>query len=312
MRVVFFGNTSFSLAILKYLHQMQVELVGVVTNPDKARHRSSKKLPSCVKQWSLEQLPGVPVLQPEKLREEGFQAELTALQADLFVVVAYGKILPESVLHMAKRDCINVHASLLPKYRGASPIEAALLAGDEVTGVSIMRMVKAMDAGPVFATEEVLITDDMTKENLVQQLEKAGYKALEGVIDAFSQGEVIPTPQEEGAATYVKKILPEDTKIEWQQSAKQIFNSVRAYGPKPGAWMEVKMGEDVKRVKVLACEAIEGDLGVPRSNLVFSKSEWIVAAGSGGVKLLQLQVQGKKMLDSKTFLAGCQKEIMVI
>ncbi|PCI78380.1 methionyl-tRNA formyltransferase [Candidatus Aerophobetes bacterium] len=311
MKIVFFGNTEFSKHILISLVSQGFDLVGVVANPDKARHRSSKLQPSCVKQWVLDQGLDVPIFQPEKLGVGDFKEKVKSLGADVFVVVAYGKILPQSVLDIPLLDCINVHASLLPQYRGASPIEAALIHGDGETGVSIMRMVKAMDAGPVFAMKRVEIKPRMDKEALVTCLKEAGSTALVEVLGQIEAKTIFPKEQDETSATYVKKIVPEDLKICWKENAQTIFNKVRAYAPKPGAWMEVDFSGEVKRVKILACEVLEAE-GLPGKNVVFSKHAWVIGTGEGSIGVLKLQVQGKKALDIKVFLLGCQREIITL
>ena len=312
MRIVFFGNTEFSRYIVDYLFNQGFNIVGIVTNPDKAKKRSSKVQPSYVKQWVSENHPNVPIFQNETLNNDDFKRQMEALCPDVFVVVAYGKILPVSVLNIPKIDCINVHASILPKYRGASPIEAALINGDDETGVSLMRMVKAMDAGPVFLVKKVKITPEMTKIQLIDLLQKVGCEALKEVIDKLAVGKISPKNQDESRATYVKKILTSDTQIDWEASAESIFNKIRAYSPRPGAWMEVDFSGTIKRVKVLASRVVDIEEHPCKMSVVFSKDEWIVAAKGGGVSLLELQIQGKKELDIQSFLRGCQKKPIII
>lgn len=313
MRIVFFGNTLFSLHILKSLVEEGLDVVGVVTNPDKAQRRSSKLIAPCVKTWAEEVDLQATIFQPSKLSVGDFKERVAELNADVFVVVAYGKILPQSVLDIPKLECINVHASLLPKYRGASPIEAAIASGDSKTGVSIMRMVKAMDAGPVFLKQEVPILPTMDKEQLSKKLQEAGSCALLKVLKELEKGVCVPVEQDETEATYVHKIGVEETKIVWSEPAEVICNKVRAYSPKPAAWMEAEIGSSIKRVKVLSAECVEGESITPvGANVIFSGKQWVVKAGVGAVRLLKVQVEGKKAMEIRSFLSGCQSAQVLI
>ena len=297
-KIVFFGTSAFAADILSYLIAHQIPVVGIVTQPDRPKGRSLQMAGSPVKELGLE----LPLLQPEKASEESFLQELAALQADLYVVVAYGQILPQKLLSLAPLGCINVHASLLPKYRGAAPMQRCLMAGDTETGISIQKMVKQMDAGDVIATVKIEIPQNMTLGDLEKQLCEVAKPLLLQVICAYEQGIPEATPQEPSLVTFAAKITPEDGEIHWGDSAEKIHCLVRAFSPRPGAW--TRAAPDGKRIKILRTRLVpEKQMRAENPGRILSK-DGLVACGSGVLQLIEVQPDGKKVMGAVEWLRG--------
>lgn len=304
LRVVFFGTSPFAAQILAYLIRQGIEVVAVVTRPDKPRGRSSQLLPPPVKETLKQIRPELPLHQPQKASTEEFTKLLKEYQADLFIVVAYGEILKENILCLPKLGCINIHASLLPAYRGAAPMQRALMDGVLKTGITIIDMVLEMDAGAMIATAETAVPQEMTLGELSEKLCSDACALLLQVIKDFKSGTIIKTPQDKSKVTFAAKITAQEEEIIWTRSSVQIHNQIRALSPQPGAWCRVQVGQEVKRLKIKKSRSLLELQGEPGTNLSFNKEEWIVACGQGGISLLEVQLEGKKSLPIKDFLRG--------
>lgn len=299
MKIVFFGTPLFAAEVLRFLIQKKVQISAVVTQTDKAQKRSSEKLPSPVKKVALELLKTVPILQPEKASSEEFLEALKALKADLYVVVAYGKILPEKLLSIPPLGCINAHASLLPKYRGAAPIQRCLMNGEKETGIAIQKMVKEMDAGDVILSSKVLISEDMNLAELQEELCQKAKEVLLEVIHMYEKGIPDSVPQNHSEATFAPKILSEDAEIHWDHSSEEIHNLIRSISPKPGAWC---VRENGFKIKVLKSKPVDGLSG--KSGEIISRKDGIVACGKGALKLISVQPEGKKVMSWDDYSRG--------
>jgi methionyl-tRNA formyltransferase len=310
MRVVFFGTPQFAAEVLQYLIENHINIVSVITKPDRPKGRSSEPVPTPVKQIAQSQNPAIPVHQPELVSAPDFADTLRAYNADLFVVVAYGEILKQHILDMPPRGCINVHASLLPKYRGAAPIQRSIIEGEAETGITIMHMVKKMDAGDVIKMVKVSIGPNMTYGELEKELCRIGSKALLEVIQQFGQGSVSAAAQDHSQATLAPKIELEDCEIHWTSSAKVIHNLIRGVNPHPGAWCCIKVGNQQKRLKINKTILIDDLKGIPGTLLPSRKEELIVACGEGAIQILELQLEGKKAMTAEELMRGLPKSTL--
>lgn len=305
LKVVFFGTPQFAAELLKWLIEQGIEVVAVVTKPDRPQGRSDKLVPSEVKQMARQLLPHVALLQPEAASHDDFYQALQALQADLFVVVAYGEIIKQRFLDLPTYGCINVHASLLPKYRGAAPIQRAIIAGDQQSGVTIMQMVRKMDAGDMLATAEVAISIDMTYGALEEALCQAAKQPLLDTLMLYAQGKKpIATPQDESQITFAPKIELEEGEIDWQKAAIDIHNLIRGTNPHPGAWCWVDVKGQRKRLKIWQSHYLGHIVARPGQIVEDGKGQLVVGCGKGALSLLELQLEGKRKMDVKEFLRG--------
>ncbi len=302
MRIVFFGTSSFAAEVLKQLSRSNNTLVAVVTKPDRlqGRHLHSSFPP--VKETAL--ALSLPLFQPEKASDPAFVEQLLPFNADLFVVVAYGEIIKKNLLDMPRLGCINIHASLLPQFRGAAPMQRALMAGAEETGISIIAMTPEMDAGDILAIESIPVPQEMTLCDLEPQLQALSVKLLLRVIEQLDKGTLKRTPQDHSLATFAPKLTPEEEKIEWTRSAQEIHNQIRALSPTPGAWCQLKLGNELKRLKIKKSIIIPNETAPPGTFLSFGKEGWIIACGKGALKLLQVQLEGKKTMSAEEFTRG--------
>lgn len=307
MRVVFMGTPDFAVEILRgILEAKKHEVVGVVTQPDKPQGRKGVLTPSPVKVFALEQ--GLKVYQPQKVKQDDFVEILKALAPDVMVVAAYGQILSETILNLPRYGCINVHGSLLPKYRGAAPVQYAILNGDKETGVTIMQMDKGMDTGAMLSKVVVPIGENVTTGELMKKLAQAGSVALVEMLDKLVNNEVVAEPQKEEEATYTHLIKREMEVLDWQETAAQIHNKIRALNPAPGAYAILPNG---KHLKIWQSKIVEGS-GVPGKILKVEKDGFVVTCGAGALKILQVQPEGKKPMGAKDFLnGGMVKESLV-
>lgn len=300
MRVLFWGTPEFATPPLRALLGEGFDVVGVVTQPDKpvGRSRSTVQAPP-VKEVAL--ADGLPVLQPERPRGEEFLAQLRALEPDISVVVAYGHLLPQDVIDLPRLGTINIHASLLPALRGAGPIQAAIREGHTRTGVSIMRMVKELDAGPVIHSVETPILDDETYGELALRLSELGALALVEALALLSMGEAPEQPQDDAAATYAPKVNRETTRIDWNGTGFDVASAIRAYDPRPGAWTTHR-GSPVKLFGArLAAPEGPAEPGTVQS---IDLTGMIVACGAGAVRVLNIQPAGKKRLAPADWARG--------
>jgi methionyl-tRNA formyltransferase len=243
---------------------------------------------------------GLVVRAPASLKSEGEAAELAALRPDVVVVVAYGQILPRAILAVPREVCLNLHASLLPRWRGAAPIERAIMAGDAETGVMVMRMEAGLDTGPIALVERVSIDADMTAGELTERLSHRGADLTARALAALSRGVLTFTPQSEAGITYAKKIDKSETRIDWTRPAAEVHNHIRGLSPDPGAWFEADFGKGPERVRVLRSTRAAGS-GAAGTVL---DAGLIVACGDGAVRLIELQRAGKQPLKAEAFLRG--------
>ncbi len=299
MRIVFWGTPDFATPPLRALIGEGFDVVGVVTQPDRPRGRSRSQLdPSPVKQVALEE--GIAVLQPERPRGPEFVQALRDLDPDLSVVVAYGHILPREVIDLPRLGTLNVHASLLPALRGAAPIQAAIAEGFEETGVSIMRMVPALDAGPVIHTLTTPVEPDETGGELTLRLSELGATALIEALALLELGEAQERPQDDVAATYARKVEREDARVDWTQRATVVARRIRAYDPRPGAWSMVRNGE----VRLFGARAITDRSGMPGEVLETDEMGMIVACGDGAVAVREVHPSGKRRMAALDWAQG--------
>ena len=296
MRIVFMGTPDIAAACLEALYAAGQEVCAVYTRRDKPVGRKQVLTPPPVKQTALAH--GTPVFQPRTLRDGGEDANLRALAPDLIVVVAYGCILPQSVLDIPKYGCINLHVSLLPKYRGSAPVQWAVLNGDVETGVSIMQMDAGLDTGDVLVCEKIAIGPEETSGALFDRVTAVGARLLCETLPRIEAGALTPTPQDHAAATLAPVLTKELAEFRWTDSADHIHNWVRGMDPWPSAWFVTSGG---RKVKVLACRVADGS-GAP--GRVLATKPLTVACGAGAVELLRVVPEGSKPMEGSAFAAG--------
>lgn len=298
-KIVFMGTPEFAVPTLKALLETQT-VVGVVTQPDRPAGRGRTLRPSPVKVVAA--AAGIPLFQPRSLREPAMIAPLRQWAPEAIVVAAYGQILRPHVLDLPPLGCLNVHASLLPRWRGASPIQHAILAGDSESGISLMRMDAGLDTGPVYVQETVRLHADETAETLHDRLAALGASLLRTQLDAILAGEIAPIPQNDEEATYAPLISKEDGRIPWERSGVELDRHVRAMTPWPSAFTT---WED-KRLKVLQAEPVPG-AGLPDATpgyVVEDRERIVVVAGAGGLRLRVVQPAGKQAMAVEDFVRG--------
>ena len=302
LRIVFLGTAELACASLEALAAApEFQVVAVITQPDKPRGRDLRLQPSAVKATALRL--GRPVLQPKRAREESFIAQIRDLAPDLSIVVAYGQILPQALLDVPTHGSLNVHTSILPKHRGAAPIQWAILNGDSETGVTIMKMDAGLDTGPILAERKTPIGDDDTSQTLHDRLARIGAELLIETIPKWVQGEIMPRPQQPEGATYARKIEKTDGLIHWEESGELIARKLRAFTPWPGAYTFLELNGTRRMIKILDASA-DAQSGPPGSVLAASRDGIIVAAGSGSLRITALQPEGKKRMTAQEYLAG--------
>ncbi|MGB9766164.1 MAG: methionyl-tRNA formyltransferase [Sulfurihydrogenibium sp.] len=301
MKVLFWGTPDFAVESLKALLSSKHQVVGVITQPDKPKGRGQKVQPTPVKEEALKH--GLLVYQPEKIKNNPEVVDfIKNLNPDISVVVAYGKILPEEVINIPKYKTINVHASLLPKYRGAAPIHRAIMDGEEETGVCIMEIVKELDAGDIYRCKKVKIEPNDDIITLHDKLAKEGAKLLIEVLDDIEEGKVEKTPQDSTKATYAKPIEKEEAKINWEKPAKDIYNQIRALKVWPKAYSNFRN----QQVKILDAEVVECPKAVKPGEVVKSndKEGIIVATKEGCILIKTLQFPNSKPISSQEAVRG--------
>jgi methionyl-tRNA formyltransferase len=297
MRIVFFGTPEFAVASLRALLRERFQLAGVVTQPDKPQGRSRSTLVAPpVKEVAL--AAGVPVLQPVRPVGDLFLASLRRLEPDLAVVVAYGHILKRDVLTVPPRGMYNVHASLLPQYRGAAPIQHAILAGETETGVSIMQMDEGLDSGPVLHRATTPIRPDETAGTLATRLSELGATALIEALSLISAGLARPQPQDAGLATYAPKIDREDARLNWTHGAEGLARQVRAFDPSPGAWAAL----EETPIKLFGPTPTAGE-GAP-GTVLSTDRQLVIACGDGALALRQVQPAGRNRMPAEAWVRG--------
>jgi methionyl-tRNA formyltransferase len=302
LRIIFMGTPELATASLRALLRVpKFQIVAVVTQPDRPKGRDLKLQPSPVKQLALE--TGLPVLQPEKARDEKFIAELRALQPELIAVAAFGQILPKAILDLPRLGCLNVHTSLLPKYRGASPIQSAILNGDETTGVTIMQMDVGLDTGDMLMQNATPIRDDDNAATLHDRLAEMGAELLVETIHGLVDGKLHAFKQDAALATHVAKIRKEDGNIVWNQPARAIWNRIRAFTPWPGAFTYLPAQPKPVLLKIWGAELVSA-VGNAGELLSTDKSGIVIGCGEEALRVTILQREGGRRMSAQEFLAG--------
>lgn len=300
LRIAFFGTPEFAVPSLRALLASPHPVVGVVTQPDRPRGRGHRVSESPVKRTALEH--GVPVLQPDRIRDPSFTAAFSAWSPDLGVVAAYGKLIPEELLRIPRHGMINVHASLLPKYRGAAPVHRAVIDGEPETGITIMRVVKALDAGGMFATVRRAIGPDETSAEVERDIAALGAPLLVQVVDAIAAGTAREEPQQDAGSTYAARITREEGLIDWSLPARAIHNRVRGLYPWPHTYTFL----DGARLIVLKSQIGSDAHGeAPGTVVAVSRDAIDVAAGDDtSLAIVELQPEGRRPMPVRDFLAG--------
>ncbi|KAB2668894.1 methionyl-tRNA formyltransferase [Brucella intermedia] len=301
MRVVFMGTPEFSVPILTAIIGHGYEVVAVYTQPPRPAGRRGLELTKSPVHEKAEQF-GIPVFTPKSLRSAEEQDVFASLEADVAIVVAYGLLLPQAILDAPRLGCYNGHASLLPRWRGAAPIQRAIMAGDAETGMMIMKMDAGLDTGPVAMAEKVAITPDMTAGELHDRLSMIGADLMIRALGALERESLALQPQAEEGVTYAAKIDKAEARIDWSKPAKDVHNTIRGLSPFPGAWCEMEINGAVERVKLQRSTLGEGR-GEPGTVL---DDRLTVACGEGAVRLVTLQRSGGKPLPAQEFLRGAQ------
>ncbi|MFZ6017218.1 MAG: methionyl-tRNA formyltransferase [Nitrospirota bacterium] len=296
MRIVFFGTPQFAVQSLNKLFQSGEKVIAVVTQPDKKKGRGRILSPPPVKEFALNR--GIRVLQPTSIKDSEFINELSTMKPEIIVVVAYGKILPAQILKLPLLGCINVHASLLPKYRGASPIQWAIINAEKKTGITTMLMDEGLDTGDILLQEETEIAADDNAETLSKRLSEIGAFLLIKTIKGIKDGSIRPIPQV-GTPSYAPPLKKEDGRVNWSKTALEIFNFVRGMYPWPGAYCYLNR----ERIKIISVKAIEGS-GIPNRIEKAGEGELIVGTGEGLISIIELQPEGKKPMSTTAFLQG--------
>jgi methionyl-tRNA formyltransferase len=300
VRVLFWGTPEFAAPPLRALIGEGFEVVGVVTQPDKPVGRSRSRLESPpIKK--IAEAENIPVFQPEKPRGDEFIARIAALEPDISVVVAYGHILSTQVIDLPRLGTINIHASLLPRLRGAAPIQAAIREGHTETGVTIMRMVKALDAGPIILQARTLIPDDETYGELQLRLAELGALAMVEALTLIGLEQAPESPQDDTLATYARKIDRETTRVDWTDDASIVARMIRAYDPRPGALAHAESG-DVKLFGGRTADA--AGVGVPGEILAVTAEGMLVACGTGAVQIANVHPAGKRRITPREWERG--------
>ncbi len=292
-RVMFAGTPEFALASLSALVDSGIMPCAVLTQPDRPAGRGKRMTESPVKRYARERK--IPVLQPVTLRDAKITAEIAAFEPDLLVVAAYGLILPQAVLDIPRAGSVNVHASLLPRWRGAAPIQAAILAGDETTGVSLMQVTAGLDSGPVYVTSELSIGEQETAGELHDRLAELGGRLLADNLDAILRGSLAATEQDEDVATYAGKIDKSDARLDWSQRAEILARRVRAYNPVPGAYFFADgEAEAASRIKCWAARALDAPAADAGTVLQCDREGLVIACGAGALAIDELQLPGRR------------------
>lgn len=303
MNIIFAGTPDFAAVHLQALLDSDHTVIAVYTQPDRPAGRGKKLLASPVKQLALSH--DIPVYQPQSLRDQADQEELAALGADIMVVVAYGLILPQAVLDTPRLGCINVHASLLPRWRGAAPIQRAVEAGDSHSGVAIMQMEAGLDTGPVLVERRCDITERDTGGSLHDKLAELGGPALIEALAQLASGVAKPVTQDDATANYANKISKEEARIDWQRPAQELQRQIRAFNPFPVCWTTYSESKGEQRLRIYSASLERGCHSDTPGTILASDDEGIlVACGREALRLQVLQLPGKKALPTAEILKG--------
>ncbi|HEV2530356.1 methionyl-tRNA formyltransferase [Phenylobacterium sp.] len=298
MRLAFLGTPDFAVASLKRLVEAGHEIAAVYSQPPAPRGRGQELKPSPTHAFALEH--GLPVRTPASMRDAAEIAAFRALELEAAVVVAFGQILPREVLEAPRLGAFNLHGSLLPRWRGAAPIQRAIMAGDPVTGVQVMRMTEGLDEGPILASQTLRIGALDTAATLHDRMAEAGADLLARTLPLIASGQARETPQADDGVTYAKKIRPREARIDWTKPAAEVDRKIRGLSPFPGAWFQLPGDKGPVRVKAMLSSLEEGD-GAPGEVL---DDRLLVAAGEGAVRLLRVQREGRAAQDAEVFLRG--------
>ena len=302
LKIIFMGTAELSCASLEKLaRDKNFSVVAVVTQPDKPKGRELKLTPSPVK--VLAEKLNLPILQPLKARDEEFINQLREFKPDLMVVVAYGQILPQTILDLPRFGCLNVHTSLLPKYRGAAPIQWVIANGDAETGVTIMKMDAGLDTGPVLSVRRTPILPSDDSQTLHDRLGRLGAELLAETIPDFVAGKISPQPQPVEGSTYAAKIKKEDGQIDWNSPAEKIWNRLRAFTPWPGAFTFLPAEPKPHLLKIWKAEVVAKN-GQPGAVLSADKTGIVIGCGQNALRILELQREGGKRMTAEQFLIG--------
>jgi methionyl-tRNA formyltransferase len=300
LRLAFMGSPDFALPALRALADAGHEIAAVYAQPPRPAGRGHKERPCPVHALALAR--GWPARTPASLKDPAAQEAFTALDLDVAVVVAYGLILPPAVLASPRLGCVNVHASLLPRWRGAAPIQRAILAGDAETGITIMEVTEELDAGPVLLQEAVAIGAPETAATLHDRLAELGARLIVTALEGLAAGALSARPQPEDGVTYAAKLRRGEGRLDWRRPAVELERAVRAFSPWPGAEFEAPRGQSSARIKVLAAEVVAGAPGAAPGTVLDDRLT--VACGDGALRLLEVQRAGKAALDAEAFLRG--------
>jgi methionyl-tRNA formyltransferase len=297
-RVVFMGTPDFAVPALTALADTH-QVVGVVTQPDRRSGRGKQMALSPVKHSALAR--DLPLFQPQSLRTSEAIAQLAGWKPDVIAVAAFGQILRQDVLNLPSHGCLNVHASLLPRWRGAAPVPAAILAGDKVTGVTIMRMDAGMDTGPILTQQQEPILPGDTRTTLEKRLARLGADLLVDTLSAYLAGELRPRPQPEDGVTFAGQLRKEDGLIDWSHPAVELDRRIRAFNPWPGAFTTLH-GQRLKVLRATPLPSWRGD--APPGRICALADEIVVATGAGALRLEEVQLAGKRKMDFEAFICG--------
>ncbi|MBJ6988780.1 methionyl-tRNA formyltransferase [Devosia sp. MC521] len=298
MRIVFMGTPEFSVPTLTEIVSAGHEVVAVYTRAPKPAGRGQAERKSPVHKAA--EAFGIPVFTPKSLKSEEEQATFASLEAEVAIVVAYGLLLPKAVLEAPEYGCLNLHGSLLPRWRGAAPMQRAIMSGDKQTGIVVMQMDEGLDTGDMGPTEIVPITPTMTAGELHDNMMRVGADLMGRALAALERGSLDFTPQPAEGVTYAAKIDKAEAKLDFTQSAEAVHNTIRGLSPFPGAWFEMTLSGKTYRVKALRSQ-LETGSGAPGA---FLGGELVIACGEGSVRLTQVQREGKGAMDAATFLRG--------
>jgi len=302
LKIVFMGTAPLSCDSLEALVSWPgCQVTAVVTQPDRPKGRDLKLQPSAVKESAMRQ--DLPILQPARARDEAFISDLRRLNPDLIVVAAYGQILPQPLLDIPRFGCLNVHTSLLPKYRGAAPIQWAILNDEPETGVTIMKMDAGLDTGDILSQQPTAITADDTSETLHSRLADLGAELLVRTIPAYVAGSIRPRPQAQAEMSYAPKIKKEDGRLDWRRPARALWNQIRGLVPWPGAFTFLPNPPKTQLLKIWQAQVSTGS-GAPGEILKADKNGILVGCGQQGLLIQSLQREGGRRLTAQEFLAG--------
>jgi methionyl-tRNA formyltransferase len=309
MRIVFIGAGEIGMPTLQALLKSEREVVGIVTQPDKPVGRAQSVEPSAIKRALMSSAPNasaprtdralpLPLLQPARIKDRQAIEEIRALMPDVIVVMAYGQILPRDVLEIPKIACLNLHASILPRWRGASPIQAAIVAGDQETGITVMYMDEGLDTGDTLLQRTIDIRPNETGGALHDRLAKIAPEALLESLQMLAKGNAPRIPQDNAVATYAPKLKREDGRIDWSEPAQIIERKIRAFNPWPGAFMTI----DGRKLKIFSAAVV--DLSGKPGKTLRNEKELVVSAGKGALSLRDVQLEGKRRMNASEFLRG--------